>query len=114
MLRLALAVSPAAIILVFAAWWFAPGGAIAGECRGQWVRASWYGAESGNRTASGLHFTGREWLVAHKSLPFHTKLRLSYRGRAVTVPVEDRGPYIAGRTLDLSRAVAAKLGTLGT
>jgi len=44
------------------------------------------------------------------SLPFGTKLRLTYRGRSVIVPVEDREPYIAGRTLDLSEAGAPALG----
>ncbi len=86
--------------------------ATAAECAGTMVRASWYGAESGSRTASGLRFTGREWLVAHRTLPFGTLLRLSYGGRSVTVPVEDRGPYVAGRTLDLSAAVARALGTM--
>lgn len=83
----------------------------AAECAGRIVTASWYGAESGRRTASGLRFDGSQWLVAHKSLPFGTKLRLTYRGRSVIVPVQDRGPYIAGRTLDLSEAVARALGT---
>lgn len=81
------------------------------ECRGQIVKASWYGRESGNRTASGMAFNGRQFIVAHKSLPFGTKLRLTYKGRSVVVPVEDRGPYIKGRTLDLAEVVAERLGT---
>lgn len=74
------------------------------------LKASWYGSESGNRTASGKKFTGREMLVAHKTLPFGTMVRLRYGSRSVTVAVEDRGPYIAGRVLDVSEAVAERLG----
>lgn len=95
----------------------------AAQCRGQMVRASWYGKETcGHRlpgrgkgkcqTASGIPFDGSQWLVAHKTLPFHSKLRLSYGGKSVVVPVEDRGPWVSGRTLDLSRAVAVSLGTI--
>lgn len=75
------------------------------------VKASWYGRESGNRTASGMAFNGRQFIVAHKSLPFGTRLRLTYKGRSVVVPVQDRGPYIKGRTLDLAEVVAERLGT---
>jgi len=107
MLRLFLAVTPAALVLSVAIFVLMTVNGFA--C--QMVTASYYGAESGNRTASGLRFDGSQWLVAHKSLPFGTKLRLTYRGRSVIVPVEDRGPYIAGRTLDLSEAVARALGT---
>ncbi|MDB6036033.1 MAG: rare lipoprotein [Verrucomicrobiales bacterium] len=75
-------------------------------------RASYYGAESGNRTANGEHFTGRGMTAAHRSMPFGTKLRVTYRGRSVVVRINDRGPYIKGRFLDLSRAAAAKLGMI--
>jgi rare lipoprotein A len=98
-------VAGAALVLAFAQ------PVLAAPCAGRIVTASWYGAESGHRTASGLRFDGSQWLVAHKSLPFGTKLRLTYRGRSVIVPVQDRGPYIRGRTLDLSEAVARALGT---
>jgi len=83
----------------------------AGDCRGRLVKASWYGSESGSRTATGARFDGSQWIVAHKSLPFGSKLKLTYRGKSVTVPVGDRGPYVAGRELDLSSAVANALGT---
>lgn len=84
----------------------------AGECRGQIVTASWYGTESGSRTANGERFTGNDLTAAHRSLPFGTKLRVTYRGKSVVVRVNDRGPYIKGRTLDLSKAVARSLGTI--
>lgn len=85
-----------------------PPAAWSAEC--QMAKVSWYGAESGSRTASGMFFDGSQMIVAHKSLPFGTKIRFSYQGRSVTVPVQDRGPYIKGRTFDLSHAAARKLG----
>lgn len=72
--------------------------------------ASWYGAESGNRTASGEYFDGSGLTAAHRSLKFGTKLRVTFRGKSVTVRINDRGPYIKGRALDLSKAAAARLG----
>ena len=47
--------------------------------------------------------------VAHKTLPCGTAICLRYRGRTVTVPVVDRGPYVGGRDLDLTEATKAKL-----
>lgn len=76
------------------------------------MRASWYGTESGSRTANGEAFDGSSMTAAHKSLPFGTKLRVTYRGNSVTVRVNDRGPFIKGRSLDLSRAAAKKLGLI--
>lgn len=73
-------------------------------------RASWYGSESGNRTANGEHFDGSSLSAAHRSLPFGTKLRVTFQGKSVVVRVNDRGPYVKGRSLDLSRAAAARLG----
>jgi rare lipoprotein A len=48
--------------------------------------------------------------VAHKTLPCGTRVRLRYHGRTITVPVVDRGPYVAGRDFDLTEATKAKLG----
>jgi hypothetical protein len=47
--------------------------------------------------------------VAHKTLPCGTRVRLRYRGRSITVPVVDRGPYVAGRDFDLTAATRARL-----
>jgi hypothetical protein len=47
--------------------------------------------------------------VAHKTLPCGTKVRLRYRGRSITVPVVDRGPYVAGRDFDLTAATKDRL-----
>lgn len=75
--------------------------------------ASYYGAESGTRTASGATFHPNGLTAAHRSLPFGTRLRVAYRGRSVDVVVTDRGPFVRGRGLDLSRGAAAAIGMLG-
>jgi len=89
-------------------------------CKGddQTLVASWYGAESGNRTANGEHFNGTSLTAAHRSLPFGTKLRVTYRGKSIVVRINDRGPFHRDkhgrydRDLDLSHAVAKALGTI--
>jgi rare lipoprotein A len=72
--------------------------------------ASFYGNESGRRTASGQRFDQNELSCAHRSLPFGTKLRVTHGGRSVVVTVNDRGPFIRGRVLDLSTAAARAVG----
>jgi Lytic transglycolase len=75
------------------------------------VIASWYGPGFyGNRTACGQTYTPEIIGVAHRTLPCGTLVVLEYRGRTMTVPVIDRGPYIAGRTLDLSNATHIAMG----
>ena len=75
------------------------------------VLASWYGPGFyGNRTACGQTYTPEILGVAHKTLPCGTVLTLTYGTRALTVAVIDRGPYVAGRTLDLSNATKLALG----
>ncbi|HTJ56690.1 MAG TPA: septal ring lytic transglycosylase RlpA family protein [Devosiaceae bacterium] len=78
--------------------------------------ASWYGSESGHRTADGEHFDGSSMTAAHRSLPFGTMVRVVdlRTGRSVVVRVNDRGPYAKGRIIDLSRAAARRLGMNGT
>jgi rare lipoprotein A len=80
-----------------------------------WVRASWYGARHhGRRMANGQPFNMYGDTVAHRSLPLGTTVTLSNprTGRAVQAQVTDRGPFIAGRDLDVSYGVAKKLGML--
>jgi rare lipoprotein A len=72
--------------------------------------ASYYGNESGSRTASGQRFNQNALTAAHRSLPFGTKLRVTHGGRSVVVTVNDRGPFIRGRVLDLSTAAARAVG----
>jgi len=75
------------------------------------VIASWYGPGFyGNRTACGQVYTPEIIGVAHRTLRCGTMVVLEYRGHTMTVPVIDRGPYIAGRTLDLSNATHLAIG----
>jgi rare lipoprotein A len=75
--------------------------------------ASYYGNESGSRTASGQHFNQNAMTCAHRSLPFGTKLRVTHGDRSVVVTVNDRGPFVRGRVLDLSTAAARAIGLTG-
>ena len=75
--------------------------------------ASFYGNESGSKTASGERFNQNAMTCAHRSLPFGTKLRVSAGGRSVVVTVNDRGPFVRGRVLDLSKGAARALGMGG-
>jgi rare lipoprotein A len=72
--------------------------------------ASFYGNESGSKTASGQRFNQNAMTCAHRSLPFGTKLRVTHGGQSVVVTVNDRGPFIKGRVLDLSTAAARAIG----
>ena len=75
---------------------------------------SWYGPGFyGNKTANGETYTGNEMTAAHKSLPFGSLVRVTWQGRSIVVRINDRGPYISGRVLDLSRAAASALGMSG-
>ncbi len=74
--------------------------------------ASWYGKQyQGNRTASGERFNRKAFTAAHKTLPFGTIVEVKHlkSGEKVRVRVNDRGPFVAGRIIDLSQAAAAKL-----
>ncbi|WP_291869809.1 septal ring lytic transglycosylase RlpA family protein [Bradyrhizobium sp.] len=72
--------------------------------------ASFYGNESGNKTASGQRFNQNAMTAAHRSLPFGTKLKVTHGGRSVVVTINDRGPFIKGRVLDLSTGAASAVG----
>jgi rare lipoprotein A len=75
--------------------------------------ASFYGNESGSKTASGARFNQNAMTCAHRSLPFGTKLRVTHGGRSVVVTVNDRGPFVRGRVLDLSTGAARAVGLTG-
>jgi len=72
--------------------------------------ASWYGFESGNRTANGERYDPWGLTAAHRTLPFGTIVRVTYGDRSVTVRINDRGPFIPGRSIDLSLGAATALG----
>jgi rare lipoprotein A len=78
--------------------------------------ASWYGPGfHGKRTASGERFNTNELTAAHKTLPFGTRVRVKSQvnGKQVVVRINDRGPFIKGRIIDLSQAAAQALGLTG-
>ncbi|MCX9146825.1 septal ring lytic transglycosylase RlpA family protein [Erythrobacter sp. WG] len=75
--------------------------------------ASYYAAKfDGRRTASGERFDNDEMTAAHRTLPFGSRVRVTSvaSGKSVVVRINDRGPFHAGRILDLSRAAAEELG----
>jgi rare lipoprotein A len=75
--------------------------------------ASWYGGpHQGRRTASGARFDKRQLTAAHRSLPFGTRVLVENlaNGRQVALRITDRGPYVAGRIIDLSQEAARRLG----
>jgi rare lipoprotein A len=72
--------------------------------------ASYYGNESGSKTASGQRFNQNAMTAAHRTLPFGTKLRVTHGDRSVVVTINDRGPFVHGRVLDLSTAAARAVG----
>ncbi len=77
--------------------------------------ASWYGAElAGHVTANGEKFDPAAMTAAHKTLPFGTCVRVELvsSGRFVEVRINDRGPFVSGRIIDLSEGAARALGTL--
>jgi len=80
------------------------------EAQAEPVVASWYGPGfEGALTASGEPFNPYAYTAAHPYLPFGTQLEVCYQG-CVTVTVNDRGPFVAGRGLDLSQAAAEAIG----
>jgi rare lipoprotein A len=83
------------------------------------VTASWYDCSTkgqcskSKRTASGEKFNPNALTAAHKRLPFGTKVRVTHKGKSVIVRINDRGPFVKGRSIDLSRAAARKIGCHG-
>jgi len=74
--------------------------------------ASWYGGKfNGRKTASGEIFDTNKFTAAHRSLPFGTLVRVTnlMNGKVTVVRITDRGPFVAGRVIDLSRIAAFEL-----
>jgi rare lipoprotein A (peptidoglycan hydrolase) len=83
-----------------------------GRITKRWRRArvSWYGPGFyGHTMAGGGKLRRTSMVVAHRSLPFGTKVQIAYKGRAVTATVRDRGPFVAGREFDLGPGTAKAL-----
>jgi len=81
-----------------------------GEVFAEVGRASWYSLTS--RTASGERCDPGALTAAHRSLPFGTKVKVENlkNGKSVIVRINDRGPFVGGRIIDLTRAAAGRLG----
>lgn len=77
-------------------------------------RASWYALHS--KTASGERMNPSAMTAAHRSLPFGTKVKVTnkHNGKSIVVRINDRGPFIKGRVLDLSKGAASQLGFVGS
>ena len=75
--------------------------------------ASFYGNEAGSQTASGQRFNQNAMTAAHRTLPFGTKLKVTHGDRSVIVTINDRGPFVRGRVLDLSTGAARAIGLTG-
>jgi rare lipoprotein A len=77
--------------------------------------ASWYGPKfHGRQTANGEQFDMNQMTAAHRTLPFGTKVRVTNRsnGRSVVVRINDRGPFVRNRVIDLSRGAAQTVGMI--
>ncbi len=76
-------------------------------------KASFYSDNlSGSKTANGEKYKPNELTAAHKKLPFGTKVKVTNlnNGKTVTVRINDRGPFVVGRIIDLSKAAAKEIG----
>ena len=100
----------AVVAALFAAVSFHPTKAIAAQCG----KASWYSL--GSKTASGERMNARMLAAAHRSLPFGTHVKVDNlgNGRSVVVRINDRGPFVRGRVIDLTRIAAEQLDMLHT
>jgi rare lipoprotein A len=73
--------------------------------------ASFYGGKfHGRLTANGERFNKHAMTCAHRTYPFGTRLRVTFHGRSAVCRVNDRGPFIIGRDIDLSEGVARAIG----
>lgn len=90
-----------------------PNASHARSSEGSFVKASFY--TSGSRTASGELFDPNGFTAASRTLPFGARLHVTNpkTGRSVIVRINDRGPFVRGRGLDLARGAAAALGMIG-
>lgn len=83
------------------------------------MKASWYDCMTPGQcskkkiTANGEKFNPNGLTAAHKTLPFGTRLKVTFKGKSVIVRINDRGPFVKGRHLDLARGAARKIGCHG-
>jgi rare lipoprotein A len=101
--------------LILGAWLAstAVASAQAGNADTKTVTASYYSNRyNGRRTANGQHFSNNALTAAHRSLPFGTKVKLTNtrNNRSVVVRINDRGPFVKGREMSVTRLAAQRLG----
>jgi peptidoglycan lytic transglycosylase len=92
-----------------------PGQELGPSSRTQEVKASWYGPSlAGHKTTSGKHYDPEGLTAASKTLPIGSVVKVSNprNGKSVNVRIDDRGPFVRGRSLDLSHHAAKSLGIL--
>lgn len=107
-------IKPIALIIILSFFFPLSSGSV--ENYPQYGKASWYGGKfHGRKTASGMRFNKHNFTAAHKRLPFGSIIRVTNlkNGKDVYVRVNDRGPYVKGRIVDLSRAAAKALSFNG-
>jgi rare lipoprotein A len=78
-------------------------------------KASFYADEfNGRKTASGVTFRNSKKIAAHQTLPFGTKVKVTNlaNGKSTKVVIQDRGPFVAGRIIDVSKKAARKIGMI--
>lgn len=100
----------AAALVILAGAVLFPALVLADQCGG----ASWYGPGfHGRPTASGARFNQNAMTAAHRTLPLGTVVTVTDQrtGKVIKVTINDRGPFVKGRIIDLSKAAAARLGT---
>jgi rare lipoprotein A len=103
------------LVVAIVASQISPAHLIRALAEGQTGVASVYSTESGSGTASGQKLNPEALTAAHRTLPFGTKVRVTNRknGRSVVVTINDRGPFVGGRVIDLTPAAARELGFSG-
>jgi peptidoglycan lytic transglycosylase len=103
------------ILVVIAVSQISPAHLIHTLAEGQTGIASVYSTESGGGTASGQKLNPEALTAAHRTLPFGTRVRVTNKknGLAVVVTINDRGPFVTGRVIDLTPAAARALGFSG-
>jgi rare lipoprotein A (peptidoglycan hydrolase) len=78
------------------------------------AKVSWYGPGFyGHTMAGGGNLTPKSMVVAHRTMKFGTRIQITYNGKTTIAVVQDRGPFIAGRTFDLGPGTAKALGFSG-
>ncbi len=102
--------------MIFAKYVIATAIAASGLLSAETVTTSYYSASyDGRTTANGQRFSNNKLTAASKTLPFGTRLKLTNpkNGHSVVVRVNDRGPFVKGRDLSVTRRAARRLGMLG-